>query len=176
MVKITISAAKREDALDLAPRLRRADREEVWASAHLSGESALILSLLLSAPGLAWAGRIDGEIAALFGVARPSLLSDEGRPWLLASPLMERHPVPVLRYSQRYLALARAPFTHLCNYVDARNHVSRRWLAWLGFTLEPPEPYGAVGLPFHKFHMPGLANPAGRQIESDEQTESLKHV
>jgi hypothetical protein len=90
--------------------------------------------------------------------------------------LMERHPVPVLRYSQRYLALARAPFARLSNYVDARNHISRRWLAWLGFTLEPPAPYGVARLPFHKFHMPGLAIPAGRRIESDEQKESLKHV
>ena len=176
MADITITPATRQDALALAPRLRRADREEVWASGGLSGESALLVSLLHSAPGLAWAGRIDGEIAALFGVARPSLLSDEGRPWLLASPLMERHPVAVLRHSQSYLVLARGPFTRLWNYVDARNHVSRRWLAWLGFTLEPPAPYGAAGLPFHKFHMPGLATPAGGQIKYDEQLESLNHV
>jgi hypothetical protein len=48
--------------------------------------------------------------------------------------------------------------------------------AWLGFTLEPPAPYGAAGLPFHKFHMPGLATPAGGQIKYDEQLESLNHV
>jgi hypothetical protein len=176
VAEIAITPATRRDALELAPHLRRADREEVWASGRLSGESALLLSLLHSAPGLAWAGRIDGEIAVLFGVAQLSLLSDEGRPWLLASLLMERHPLALLRNSRRYVALMRAPFTRLMNHVDARNHAARRWLAWLGFTLEPPAPHGAAGLPFHQFHMPGLSIPAARQCDHDEPSRSLNNV
>ena len=31
--------------------------------------------------------------------------------------------------------------------------LSIRWLAWLGFAIDPPQPYGFLGLPFHRFHM-----------------------
>jgi hypothetical protein len=35
--------------------------------------------------------------------------------------------------------------------------MSVRWLAWMGFTIDEPEPIGVNGEMFHLFHKEGVA-------------------
>lgn len=95
----------------------------------------------------------DGEPVALFGVGALSLLQGVGTPWLLGTDRMWRHPRTLVVEGRRYLSTMRSLYPHLVNYVDARNDASIRWLKRLGFTLHDPAPYGAMGLPFHKFEV-----------------------
>jgi len=46
-----------------------------------------------------------------------------------------------------------AGYSHLENWVDARNTKAINWLRWLGFTVHDPVPFGVAGLPFHRFDM-----------------------
>src|SRR5690606_1591697 len=87
--------------------------------------------------------------------ARPSLLGDCGLPWLLASDRLLAHQRAFLRRCPGYLARMRRGHALLHNWVDERNAVSRRWLAWLGFRFDPPAPHGLLGLPFRRFWMEG---------------------
>lgn len=152
---VEIRPARPADAEALAPLLRAADRAEVLASDGLAPLPALRRSLALS--GEAHAGFLEGELAVLFGVRRASMTGRRGIPWLLSGPAVARHPRAFLRASRAVVAGWRADYSHLGNWVDARYGQALRWLAWLGFTLHPARPYGALGLPFHPFEMEGRA-------------------
>lgn len=135
----------------IAANARQADRDEVAASHGHSIERALELSVRLSYR--AWFAAIDGEPAALVGVATTSLLSGKASPWLLGTSVIERKPKAFLRASRALFPALIDGARYLENYVDERNTLSQRWLEWLGFTLEPAEAWGSAGLPFRRFWM-----------------------
>jgi hypothetical protein len=137
------------DAVDLAPRLRRADVDEVWAASGSGPNDALLRAVEAGS----WAGTVDGEVEAIFGTHPMTLLGDVGCIYLLGSDAIERHARPFLRMSRRYVQAVRQDYGVLMNWVDARNAASVRWLRWLGFAIMSPAPFGPFGLPFHRFEM-----------------------
>jgi hypothetical protein len=148
---IAIRPATDDDAHALAPVMRAADRLEAEAATGDSPLNALRMSLARSTE--AWAGTADGDIVCLFGVAPLCLLGGEACPWLLGSDLVERHAMAFARRNRPMVRRWSAQFPVLRNYVDARHTVAIRWLRWMGFTLQPPVPYGPAQLPFHPFEM-----------------------
>jgi len=150
-MKISVIAATQDHAALLAPRLRAQDVAEISASTLLSPQDALAASLACSP--MAWTGMVDDEPVCMFGVAATSWIAAEGAPWMLGSDALLQHQKAFLRRNRAYVALMRQMFSSLRNHVDTRNHVSIRWLHWLGFTLGPPEPYGPHGQSFHPFWM-----------------------
>jgi hypothetical protein len=135
----------------LAPIMRDADRQEVWAAAGLAPYDALLVSLQSSVASWCWL--VEGKPACVFGVSAESILSGVGMPWLLSSPLLPSRPVPFLRYHRAFLAEMLNLFPLLRNWVDARYRLSIRWLRWMGFTLLPAEPYGPFQMLFHPFEL-----------------------
>lgn len=148
--KISCRPALEDDAIAISRRMRRADMAEVWAQAGLDPLEGIRLSMAVSKRTIV--GLVNGRHACIFGIASRSLLSDCGVPWLLGTKLIERHQLGFLRRCGPMLEELAAGFGRLENYVDARNAVSIKWLGWLGFTIEAPEPYGPFGLPFRRFH------------------------
>jgi hypothetical protein len=69
-------------------------------------------------------------------------------PWAVLTTAIDRHPLPFLRGARAWMQRVQG---HLVNFVDARNTVTIRWLQWLGFTLDEPEPHGINAELFHKF-------------------------
>lgn len=150
---VQVAEATLADAAALAPFLRPEDAAEVRASGNLSPLEALQQSLGLSSQ--AWAVRFDGEVVALFGLAPL-----EGQTWVggssLAVPwaLTGRGVAATSRRRRAFWALSRRVFASfarrytLVQYVDARYGAALRWAARLGFTVEPPRPFGHAGLPF----------------------------
>ncbi|GAA0567449.1 hypothetical protein ACFQH5_15675 [Halomonas salifodinae] len=151
MVRAEIRPATLADADALAPRMRQADRDEIWAASRQSPGDSLRNAVRASRQPLA--GVIDGELACLLGVVPQSTLGGTGAAWMLGSEVIERHPLVFLRHSRPALAEIARGFNYLHNWVDARNTVAIRWLAWLGFTIHDPEPFGVFGMPFHHFEM-----------------------
>ncbi len=152
MAILRVEPAEPGHIAPLAAGMRAADRAEIWASHRHTPDAGLAASLAASA--LAWAGLADDEPFCLFGVAPAgSLLGGLGVPWLLGTDALPRHATGFLRFCPHYVAAMLAPFGRLANFVDARNRLSIRWLAWLGFTLHPAIPFGPDGLPFHPFEM-----------------------
>lgn len=140
---------------ELFVQLRPRDYDEVEAA---TGDviGTLLLCQPMSDDPITLRDR-NGELVAVYGVSPVSLMSDTGALWLLGTPRMERNAKAVFRDAQRYIAFVRERYPRIVNYVDARNGPSIRWLRRLGFTIDPPAPYGVAGLPFHRFHM-GLEN------------------
>lgn len=151
MTKIAIVPATIDHAYALAPVMRAADRAEAVAALGLSPLEGLRKSLESSIE--AWCGMADGEVVCLFGLSYFNILVGEGCPWLLGSDLVERHSRAFLRRNKAMVAHWLELFPVLRNHVDARHTVAVRWLAWLGFTILPPVPYGPLRLPFHPFEM-----------------------
>ncbi len=139
------------DIEHVAARLREADRQELIAAEGRDRPTdALCRAVLMSSDYWAFA---DHEPIAIFGAMPLSLLGGVGAPWLLGTDRLFRFPGALVREGRRYVQRMLAVYPHLVNYVDARNTRSVRWLGRIGFSLHPPAPYGAQGLPFHKFEM-----------------------
>lgn len=152
MVNVVIRDTQPEDIDELLRNLRECDRLEVEASA---GRRRVASALQLTGRMSIWSKSAfaDGELANVFGVSPQDFVQGVGCPWMLATPVFDRHPRAVIRLCRGYIPPMLELFPHLVNYVDARNTKSIKWLAWLGFEIHPAAPYGAYKLPFHKFEM-----------------------
>lgn len=146
-----VRPATHEDVLWLAPKLRKADVQEIEAASGQTPLAALSWSLLASSECWAGEGR-DGELIALFGAA-PTQEPDVGLVWLLGSEsISTKNAVRFLRESRLWLDRLHQSYPILYNFVDARNTVHIHWLRWLGCTfIARHEHYGVGGLPFYEF-------------------------
>jgi hypothetical protein len=151
VVDVEIRDIEPQDIDELVRNMRQADRDEVKASSPLSLKSVITHSVQLSS--YSKAGLVNGELACMWGVCPVSLLSSKGSPWLLATYVIEKHPMAFLRRCKPVIKKLRDSYSNLENYVDARNDVAIHWLKWMGFKMEEPKPWGINGLEFHKFTM-----------------------
>lgn len=137
----------------IAANLRLSDAEEAFATTgHRDYLAALRLSLAHSRDAVMGV-TCYGEPAALFGVSTVSLIYNIGSPWLLATDSAMAHRRAFIEAAGQYTAAMLQEYASLENHVDVRNKISVAWLQRLGFKMEAPVPYGALGLPFHPFHI-----------------------
>lgn len=134
----------------IATNAREADRRELWAGWRHTPKEALEYGLAQSSH--AWTGLSNLQPFVMFGVVPANLLCGEGRIWLIGTDEILTHQVTFLRRSKPMLARMQAMYSRLSNYVAADNEAAVRWLSWLGFTIEPAQPFGASGALFHHFH------------------------
>lgn len=137
----------------LAPVMLPAHVQEVAASSGRAPLAALEASIADSA--LALALRVEGEVAAVFGVGaapgpRDTLLGGcaVGIPWMLAGEAIARHPRVLLTHSRPFIDYCHRLHPVLVNWVPAGYEAALRWAAWLGFEVGEAEAWGAHGLPF----------------------------
>lgn len=75
---------------------------------------------------------VDGKPAAIFGGHSETLLG-ECRLWMLTTPLIEAHQVPLLRASKRFVDWMARAYGPVVGMVDSEFEKSRDWLRWIGF-------------------------------------------
>ena len=151
---VTMEPATVADIDEMSPRVRSADKAELWA-AYLQTPSQVLHDAIIVSPN-AVTGRINGEIVCIFGVAETSTLTpDHGRPWMVATTNLDikANAKPFLRRNRAWLLRMLERYTMLSNYCDARNVQTLKWLAFLGFTFTDTEPMGPLLLPFVRFEM-----------------------
>lgn len=149
MSRVRIVPVLDEHVDHVADFMRDADVQEIWAASHSLPHIALKASVRRS--DRAWCGLVDDEPTAIFGVGHAVLLTGVGVPWLLGTERMGGCAPAVLRTSRKAVAELSGRYPVLRNVIDDRNHISKRWLAWLGFQFSAPFPYGAEKLPFRLF-------------------------
>lgn len=149
--KYSIRPATRADVGYLAGNLREADVNEIKASSGRAPFEAVVLSFLASRDPMV--GCVDDVPVCIFGVAEASTISDKASPWMLGTDDLPKHARAFLRMSRAYVQNLKRQYALLWNYVDARNTYAIRWLGWLGFKIEDPQPFGPDRLPFHRFTM-----------------------
>lgn len=159
-MSIVFRPATVQDAIDLAPRLKPSDIDELLLSSG-SIEATLIDSVRNSTEAIA--ATRHGEVLMLAGVAPWPGEEAIGVPWMLCS-------LEALRHRRRFIEDAlpvveqwhkRYPF--LTNFVHVENVTSIAWLKRLGFTMGPIIPeYGVGKAPFQQFYR-GVPQPCASQ-------------
>lgn len=133
---------------ELCGTLRDMDRLEI-EQYGMSGEDGLWLSY--KAGLMNQTAIIDGEVAAVWGVAG-EYLGDIGQPWLMTSSAIKKiSPLRFAKYYQREVFKMLEFFDILENYVLAEYEGAVRLLSIIGFTIGEPEPFG-TGM-YRKFSM-----------------------
>lgn len=149
MAKLIVRALREGDIETIAAGLRTADRDEIHATLG-DTDVQTVLRQGIARSELIWTIEVGGEPAGLFGVAPAGF--HIGVPWMLGTYALERAPKQLTKLGRAYVRLMLDKYETLLNYVDARNLKSIYWLARLGFTVcAEPEPFGAFGMPFHRF-------------------------
>lgn len=139
------------DAELLIANLRDSDRAECLA--YGGADIAVGIASSVNRSLLCWSGFIDGELAAILGVAPIDTLGGVGSPWMLGTPVLDQHSRVLVQTVPVYIGRMLKAFPHLVNFVHTENVTSVRWLRRLGFTVHAAQPFGALGAPFHKFEM-----------------------
>lgn len=148
---VLILPTRADDVEALIANLRPADLAECRAYGRSDIGAGIRSSVARSM--WCWSGFINGELAAILGVAPINTMLGIGSPWMLGTPVLDQHARVLVRRAPDYIALMSQAFPHLFNLVHAKNTTSIRWLRKLGFTLHEPVPYGAPGEMFHPFEM-----------------------
>ncbi len=148
---VEIVPATLEHVVEMAPRMRQADVDEVLAAAGMLPADALLLSVMSSQES--WAAVLDGRVVCIWGVGDVDGYPGVGTPWLLGTDDVHRVRRTFLRECRRYVSCWLERYQVLVNFTDDRNTLSQHWLRWLGFTIMDTEPYGPQGMPFRKFFM-----------------------
>lgn len=148
---VDIRTAEVGDSVAMANHLRAADLTEI---AEGSGRAPVeVLWHGIAGSTLAWTARIDGRIAAIFGVNCVSMLDGIGAPWLIGTDLIDAHPRSLMRESRRYIQCMLDLYPTLRNHVHAENRKAVKWLKRVGFNVMPAIPYGKRGALFHPFEL-----------------------
>ncbi len=149
MAKYEFAIPTRADAVYIAANLKDNNRKELFCAI---GNNALddILGGIEHSVEVGCL-RIDGVPAAVYGVRKPSIMSDDVRVWLLMTREMDNHRVFVGRYTKKAVKGLLERYSRLYNWVNVGNDEIIRWLKWLGAKIHEPEPYGIYGLPHHFF-------------------------
>lgn len=125
---VEIVPASRAHIGRIANRLRAADRLECTAMGY---EPKHALRMALAQSSEAFTVKIDGEPEAMFGLVVTSALNGTGKPWMLGSDLLYRHPREMLKGGSFFLSRWLLGTPHLSGLVAACNHrairVLRRW-------------------------------------------------
>lgn len=147
---LLIRGFKEGDAEAVLANIRPADRDE--ADALLGpGNLESGIGKCVTDSVMLWTGAVGEEVAFVFGLAPVSMLGDQGIPWLVGTPLIDKHRGSFIRLSRSYISLMLAAYPTLLNIVDVRNVKSIAWLKRMGFTILPAEPAGVDGMPFYPF-------------------------
>lgn len=151
MADVLIRPTEPGDAARLYANLRASDLAECQAYGREDIAAGIESSVQRSLH--CWTGLVDGELAAIIGVAPINMLTGLGSPWMLGTPVLDAHQRVLVRKTPEYIDRMLTAFPHLVNFVHAKNVTSVRWLRRLGFTLHDAQPYGPLGEPFHRFEM-----------------------
>ena len=138
-----------KDALQLAPKVRIADREEIRASDNKSPLEALVVPFSIDkSKNYTIVGNLNEGVIGMFG-ACPTKDPAYGVAWLISSEDLFKHTKQFMKECPYWISQMGNGYEYLYNWVDRRNWKSMKWLQFLGF--EPKEEmkqYGVGKLPF----------------------------
>ena len=112
----------------IVPHLRREDVKEIHEMTGLTPDLPVVYSIVHSEKG--YAAILDDKPVAVFGI-------HNGLIWLVATDDIAKYPVTFYRLSKNLFQSLKSGYSFLHNWVHEDNHLSLRWLKWLGFHVEP---------------------------------------
>ena len=94
-----------------------------------------------------WIGLIDGQLACMWGLIPPTLMSNQAYLWLYTTDVIKEHQFVLIRHSQLVMEEILKRYKCVCGHVvmGSGDSKSVRWLKWLGAKFGEP---GERGVPF----------------------------
>lgn len=129
--------------------MRQEDVEELSHANGLDPQSNLLLSLRFS--DFAYTVTLGDDIVLMFGCG--GIEGHSGVPWMLSSDLLLQIKRDFVKECSRIVGAMASRYGYLENYAWSKNKIHIHWLRWLGFTIEPPQPFGINNELFHKFYL-----------------------
>lgn len=83
-------------------------------------------------------GLLDGEVACMWGIIPPTLLSDAAYLWLLTTDIVAEHKFLFIRQSQIYIENLLKQHPRIIGDCIITNHSAIRWIKWLGGEFAEP--------------------------------------
>ena len=142
-----IRKATQADAQAMAPKLRRADYEELM---HSTGGKKPVEALIdsIEASEASWAVEYKGHAVAIYGIGEHKVHPNVGVPWLLSTDELDVIWKPFLKGSREVIELFSEWYPVLTNAVDINHTKAQAWLEWLGFEPDISFPVGEYHQPF----------------------------
>ena len=84
-------------------------------------------------------GKADGQVACIWGLIPPTLLSDQAFLWLLHTDLVHEHQFTFVRQSQRVMETMLRRYKVIVGNCIVGEDKSIRWLKWLGAKFGDPQ-------------------------------------
>lgn len=148
-----VRSYKPGDAERLAPRMREADKAEVFAATGDSPLTALKRGEGVSVP-LCTILDDQHNVIGIFGAVPDAEDNVSASVWMLGADALIRSPLKrwFLRECPKYIDGLNNLYPMLHGCIDARNTVHVQWLRWMGFTfISTIEQYGYEKRPFMEF-------------------------
>ena len=137
-----VRLATPEDAHRLAPKVRKADIDEIKASNNITPLGGLLYPFTkLRHKTFSILGTKEEGVIGMFGVI-PCETKDFGIAWLLSSDELINHTIQFLRECPKWVEEMGQDYKYLYNYIDERNIVAIKWLEFLKFKHIETLPYG----------------------------------
>lgn len=123
------------------------DIEELLANIQHSSVSELtamglnaqeLLKVVIERARKHYCGRVNDELVSVWGVQSETLMSREGFVWLCTTPALYKYQFVFVRHSRTFLKELEEDFDLLYGLVADDFEDSKRWLRWLGFTIDAP--------------------------------------
>ena len=132
------------DALELAPKMRIGDRQEIMATDGSTPLESLVLPFTQkNAKIYSIVGTQSEGVIGMFG-SSPTDDKDYGVVWLLSSEHLFKHIKQFIKECPKWVNDMSKDYEHVYNFVDERNWKSLKWLQFLGF--EPKRKIGDFGI------------------------------
>ena len=139
-----VRPAKLEDSLQLAPKIRKGDRQEIMASDGASPLEALVIPFTQkNAKIYSIIGTKSEGVIGMFG-SSPTKEKGYGVVWLLSSEALFKHTKQFIKECPKWVNDMSKGYKYVYNFVDERNWKSLKWLQFLGF--EPKTKIGDFGI------------------------------
>ncbi len=135
MVDLVISPATTEDAGLMARLLHPLVKGSIVALGE--GTDYESITRALSRSKLAWSGRVDNELMAMWGAAE--IDDDVAYPWLYVSERISEKPKLTLTVARRVIDEMLMTYPRLFGTVDKEFPASVRFAERLGFVVAPSE-------------------------------------
>lgn len=132
----------------LKMKLRNNDILELEVMSGRTWQEALKFSVLLSK--CTWVIIYKNKIEGIFGIGEWD--DNKGTPWFVATNKFDNFSYAVAKQSKQVLEMMFQIYPYLWNYIYANHFVAKRWLQWLGFTIEDNIRW-IDNHPFQKFYM-----------------------
>ena len=112
----------------------------ISASPHICLSSVEVqqLDACLMISSEIYVGLVDGELACVWGLIPPTLMSSQAYLWLYTTALVEEHKFLFVRHSQRWMERALQEYETIVGFCKPENKSAIKWLEWLGADFKRP--------------------------------------